>query len=140
MSNAASPRPKDVAPPAARELPPPAPKKVPPLTVIAEGTAVDGRVQVTGDLRVDGRVEGPLLAAGAACEVSPGGSVSVVTARSATLVVHGTLHAAEVIARRVLVTSAGTLHARVLAAESVEVEAGGTLGAALEIGAPGGPA
>ena len=119
---------------AARELPPPAPRKLPPLTVIAEGTAVDGRVQVAGDLRVDGRVEGPLLAAGAACEISTGGAVSVAAARAASLVVHGTLLAGEVVARRVLVTATGTLHARVLAAESVEVEAGGKLGAVLEVG------
>jgi cytoskeletal protein CcmA (bactofilin family) len=135
VPRAATPQPRESAPPAPRELPPPPPKKVPPLTVIAQGTAVDGRVQVAGDLRVDGRVEGPLLAAGAACEISPGGSVAVETARAASLVVHGTLHAGEVVARRVLVSAAGTLHARVLAAEGVEVEAGGTLAAVLEIGA-----
>ena len=127
--------PKEAAPREARELPPPAPKKLPPLTVIAEGTAVDGRVQVTGDLRVDGRVDGPLLAAGGACEVSPGGAVAVETARAASLVVHGTLHAGEVVARRVLVTEKGALHARVVACEGVEVEAGGKLAATLEIGA-----
>jgi cytoskeletal protein CcmA (bactofilin family) len=137
VSRSAATQPRESAPhqPVARELPPPAPKKLPPLTVIAQGTAVDGRVRVEGDLRVDGRVEGPLLAAGASCEVSPGGSVAVETARAASLVVHGTLHAGEVVARRVLVTAAGALHARVVAAEGVEVEAGGTLAATLEIGA-----
>ncbi|AHG89725.1 protein of unknown function DUF583 [Gemmatirosa kalamazoonensis] len=117
-----------------RELPPPAPKKGPPLTVVAEGTNVDGRVQVTGDLRVDGEVRGPLLSAGATCEVSPDGTVVVQSARAATLVVHGTLRADDVAARRVMVAAGGALHARVVAAESVEVETGGVLEAELEIG------
>ncbi len=92
---------------AERELPPPAPKHAPPITVIAEGTAVGGRVEVRGDLRVDGAVEGTLLAAGGSCEVSAGGSVAVGTARAAAVVVHGVLHAEEVVARRVVVTAAG---------------------------------
>jgi cytoskeletal protein CcmA (bactofilin family) len=119
-----------------RELPPPPPKKAPPLTIVADGTSVEGRVQVTGDLRVDGRVDGPLLAAGATCEISTKGAVAVETARAAAIVVHGVLKADEVIARRVTVTSTGTLHARVVAAEAVEVDAGGTLDADLEVGRP----
>src|SRR5438067_384602 len=83
------------------ELPPAPPKKLPPLTVVADGTSVEGRLQVTGDLRIDGRVDGPLLAAGASCEISAGGTVSVHTARAVSIVVYGALRADEVIARRV---------------------------------------
>lgn len=122
------------APDAPRALPAAPPKKLPPLTVIAEGTHVDGRVAVTGDLRVDGRVEGPLAAAGAACEISPAGEVSVDAARAATIVVRGRLHAREVVARHVLVAATGELRADVVAAASVEVETGGRLDATLEIG------
>jgi cytoskeletal protein CcmA (bactofilin family) len=103
-----------------------------PITVIADGTKVDGSVSVGGDLRVDGAVEGPLLAA-AACEIAPQGVVSVETARAETLVVHGRLQAAEVYATRIAVMPAGQLFATVVVAESVEVEAGGKLAAQLEI-------
>jgi cytoskeletal protein CcmA (bactofilin family) len=127
-------QPNENATPGERELPPPAPKKAPPLTVIADGTNVGGRVNVTGDLRVDGNVEGSLLSAGGACEVSAQGVVAVEQARAASLVVHGKLRANEVLARRVVVMSAGELLAQVVAAEEVEVEDGGKLGATLEIG------
>jgi cytoskeletal protein CcmA (bactofilin family) len=117
-----------------RELPSPPTGKAPPLTVIAEGTQVEGLVHVTGDLRVDGRVEGRLLASGAACEISRAGSVAVDMARAVSIVVHGTLRATEIVARRVTVTATGVLQAQVLAAESVEVELGGALDATLEVG------
>lgn len=117
-----------------RELPPPPPKNAPPLTVIADGTNVGGRVNVTGDLRVDGAVEGEMLAAGGACEISSGGAVSVDTARAVSLVVHGKLKAREVVARRVVVMGAGEIVAQVVAADTVEIETGGKLDATLEIG------
>ena len=149
MSAAPAPRPAPDAPPdatpnaaaaapgAAPALPPPAPKPkhAPPLTVLAEGTAVGGRVEVGGDLRVDGAVEGVLLGAGGTCEVSAQGKVTVETARAATLVVHGALRADAVAARRVVVAATGELRARLVAAESVEVEEGGKLDATLEVGA-----
>ena len=103
-----------------------------PITVIADGTKVDGSVSVGGDLRVDGAVEGPLLAA-AGCEIAPQGVVSVETARAEALVVHGRLLATEVFATRVAVMPAGQLFAQVVVAESVDVEAGGKLAAQLEI-------
>lgn len=131
-ASAAPPEPP--AAPAERELPPPPPKPAPPLTVIAEGTTVGGRVEVGGDLRVDGVVEGTLLGAGGACEVSAGGRVAVETARAVALVVHGVLRAETVIARRVVVMAAGELRAHVVAADAVEVEAGGKLDAMLEVG------
>lgn len=117
-----------------RVLPTAPSSKTPPLTVIAEGTRVDGTVDVSGDLRVDGRVEGKALAAAATCEISRDGVVAVDLARALTITVHGTLRADEVVARRVVVMPTGTVVARVLAAESVEVETGGTLEASLEIG------
>lgn len=122
------------APSPERELPPPPPKNAPPLTIIADGTNVGGHVSVTGDLRVDGTVEGALLAAGGSCEISPKGAVHVETARAVSLIVHGKLRATEVVARRVVVMKDGELLAHVLAAEAVEVEDGGILGASLEIG------
>ena len=127
-------QPNSSQPSADRELPPPPPKNAPPLTVIADGTNVGGHVNVTGDLRVDGSVEGALLSAGGSCEISLGGAVHVESARAVSLVVHGKLRATEVVARRVTVMSSGELLAHVVAAEAVEVEDGGKLGAALEIG------
>ena len=106
---ATPPAPGVPAPSVARELPSPSTGKAPPLTVIAEGTRVEGLVEVTGDLRVDGRVEGRLLAAGAACEISRAGTVAVDTARAVSIVVHGTLRATEVVARRVAVSATGVL-------------------------------
>ena len=119
---------------AERDLPPEPPKKGPPLTVVADGTSVEGRLAVTGDLRVDGRVEGAALTAGASCEISRGGTVVVEQARAASLVVHGALRADEVVARTVRVMAGGAVHARVVAAEAVDVETGGVLDAAIEIG------
>lgn len=124
-------------PPAAepRTLPTPPATKTPPLTVIAAGTIVEGRVDVAGDLRVDGRVEGRALATAAGCEISRDGAVAVDAVRALSLVVHGAVRADEVVARRVVVTATGSLVARVLAAESLDVETGGVLDAALEVGA-----
>lgn len=106
--------------------------RTPPITVIADGTRVSGSVSVGGDLRVDGAIEGPLMAA-SGCEVAPHGVVSVETARAEALVVHGRLHASKVHATRVAVMAAGQLIAQVVVAESVEVEAGGKFAAQLEI-------
>lgn len=120
---------------ARHELPTPiAGKKAPPLTVIADGSTVGGSVTVTGDLRVDGAVEGELLAAGGACEVGRQGAVRVELARAVTFVVHGTVTAREVVARRVTVMRDGELHAQLLIAEAVEVEDGGKLAANLDVG------
>lgn len=104
----------------------------PPITVIADGTKVDGSVSVGGDLRVDGAVEGPLLQA-AACEIAPQGVVSVDTARAQALVVHGRIRADEVHATRLHIMPAGQVFAHLVVAESVDVEAGGKLAAQLEI-------
>jgi cytoskeletal protein CcmA (bactofilin family) len=103
-----------------------------PITVIADGTKVDGSVSVGGDLRIDGTVEGPTLAA-SSCEIAPHGVVSVETARAEAFVVHGRLLANEVYAKRVAVMPAGQLFAHVVVAESVDVSAGGKLAAQLEI-------
>ena len=106
---------------------------------------------VTGDLNACLRLAAaeaarrwPRLSPVAVCADLPalrpdelGSALGALPARAASFVVHGTLHAGEVIARRVLVTATGVLHARVVAAEAVEVEAGGKLGAVLEIGGAG---
>ena len=121
-------------PDAPRELPPPAPRRTPPITVVATGTSVDGRLHAEGDLRVDGRVDGPLLVAGATCEIGRDGAAAAEQVRAAAVVVYGMLRAGEVVARRVTVAAGGVLYARVVAAESVDVEHGGTLDATLEVG------
>ncbi|MDX2192879.1 MAG: polymer-forming cytoskeletal protein [Gemmatimonadales bacterium] len=108
-------------------------KGPPPITVIAEGTQVQGSVEVTGDLRVDGAVQGGLLASGGGCEVARQGAVQVERARAHQLTVHGTLHANEVRARHVLVCGDGELVAQVVYAEAVAVERGGKLAALLEV-------
>jgi cytoskeletal protein CcmA (bactofilin family) len=113
-------------------LPDAPPRKRPPLTVVAEGTSLDGRLQVAGDLRVDGRVDGALLAAGATCEIGATGAAQAECVRAATLVVHGALRADEVAARRVTIAAGGALHARLVRAEAVEVAEGGVLDAMLE--------
>jgi cytoskeletal protein CcmA (bactofilin family) len=107
-------------------------RQAPPITVIADGTKVDGSVSVGGDLRVDGAVEGAMLSADA-CEIAPHGVVSVETARAHVLVVHGRLRATEVYATRVSVMPTGQLYAHVVVAESVDVDAGGKLAAQLEV-------
>ncbi len=104
----------------------------PPITVIADGTKVDGSVSVGGDLRVDGAVEGPLLAA-TACEIAPQGVVSVDATRAESLVVHGLLRAVEVQATRVTVMASGRLFAHVVVAECVDVQPGGKLAAQLDV-------
>jgi cytoskeletal protein CcmA (bactofilin family) len=111
----------------------------PPITVIADGTKVDGSVNVTGDLRVDGAVEGTLLASGGACEIAARGNVSVDVARATSLIVYGRLRAAEVFARRVVVMPDGEINAQVIVADAVEVEGGGKLAANLEIGRSAAP-
>lgn len=117
------------------ELPTPGTtRKAPPLTVVADGSTIGGSVTVTGDLRVDGTVEGELVAAGGGCEVGPQGALRVALVRAVTVVVHGTVHAREVVARRVVVMGDGALHADLVIAEGVEVEDGGALLATLDVG------
>lgn len=110
------------------------PRAAPPITIIAEGTAVQGSVSVGGDLRVDGHVEGALLSA-EGCEIAAHGAVAVGTARVTRLVVHGRLQAEAVTARHVVVVAGGDLQAHVVVAETVDVEPGGALLAQLEVGA-----
>lgn len=120
---------------ARHELPTPAShRNAPPLTVIADGTTVGGSVTVTGDLRVDGAVEGELLAAGGLCEIGPQGAVRIDLARAVSVVVHGRVDAREIVARRVTVMRGGELHARLVVAEAVDVEEGGKLAADLDVG------
>lgn len=115
------------------------PRGAPPITVIADGTKVDGSVSVGGDLRVDGAVEGPLLAA-ASCEIASRGVVSVENARAQALVVYGRLRAAEVHARKIAVMSGGQLLAHLVVAEAVDVADGGQFAAHVEIARAGGAA
>lgn len=109
------------------------PRAAPPITVIAEGTAIEGSVSVVGDLRVDGTVAGSLLEA-EGCEIAARGTVTVRTARARRLVVHGRLSADEVVAHHVVVLADGQVDAHVVVAEAVDVAAGGGLSAQLEIG------